>query len=100
MMHADFLVSMQSQVVESGHDDTCHSNSIFHSLANILSKTPRLATLRLATSDPSAWDAFPLMHVHGISIQESLQHALHSSSIPPFILPNLRKLSLHGIEGI
>jgi len=93
MIHPDFLVSMQSQV-ESAYNDACHS------LANILSKTPRLTKLRLTTSDPSAWDAFPLMHAHGISIQKSLQHALHSSSLPPFTLPNLRKLELHGIEGI
>lgn len=94
MMDVEFLVSMQLQE-QSGHS----SHSICHSLINILSKTPLLTTLRLATSDPSAWNAFPLMHAHGISINEPFQH-LAPSLCPPFTLPHLRTLSLHGIEGI
>ena len=99
-MDVEFLVLMQSQE-ELTYKTACHSDSICHSLANILSKTPLLAKLHLATSDPSAWDAFrvPLMHARGISIDQAFQHALHSS-LPPFTLPNLRTLSLHGIEGI
>jgi hypothetical protein len=104
-MDVEFLVSMHLQE-ESGPQasGTCHhhSHSICHSLVNILSKTPLLTTLRLATSEPSAWNAFPLMHAHGISINETFQqHAFSSSSLRPrFTLPNLRTLSLHGIEGI
>lgn len=68
------------------------------SLASILSKTPLLRDLRVLAADASSWNAFPLVHAHGISVHKAFQNSLHT--IPPFTLPYLRSIELNGIEGI
>lgn len=93
MMDISFLTSMQSQV-----DSDIAFRSIYTSIATLLSKTSQLSELRLAVRDAMAWNAFPLIHAHGVSIDRAFRQALQR--LAQFSLPRLTSMHLDGMEGI
>lgn len=93
MTDVSFLASMQFQT-----DCNSASESIYTSLATLLSKTPLLSELHVAVRDTMSWNAFPLVHAHGVSIDRALRQSLHR--LPQFSLPRLTCLHLDGIEGL
>lgn len=92
MMDASFLASMQLQ-----QNEAFPPQPIYTSLATILSKMPLLVELRLSVLDVTAWNAFPLVQAHGVSIH-ALQYAL--DSLAPFKLLRLKTAQLDGIEDV
>lgn len=93
MMDMSFLASMQLQTTSS-----LSSPSIYNSLATLLSKTAYLSELRLCVRDATSWNAFPLVHAHGVSIDGALRQAFQR--LPAFSLSYLTTLHLDGMEGV
>lgn len=99
-MDVEFLDGWMTAALTS----TPHYESIFTSLATVLSRTPSLSSLRIRVAENSgtrsAWRRFALSKATGLPFGPAFQEALQNGGIGSFALPMLHTLEMDGFEDI